>query len=102
MNAGDLDREFTLQRPSTADDSGTYEDIDTVWGGIRLAGGNEVIRFLTPEATGRFVVTLRYRDDLRADMRLLETATQRALQIDSYGDPDGRFEWLRVFCVEAQ
>ena len=102
MNAGDLDREFTLQQPSTTTDDGTYEAVDTVWGGIRLAGGNEVMRFVTPEATGRFVVTLRYRDDLRADMRLLETVTNRALQIDSYGDPDGRLEWLRVFCVEAQ
>ena len=101
LNAGQLDREFILQRPFGVSPD-EYEDVDTVWGAIRLIRGSEAVRFVTPQAQGRFVVTIRYREDLEASWRLTEVLTGRSLQIDNFGDPDGRLEQLQVFCVEAQ
>lgn len=100
LSAGSLNREFTLQRPSGLD--GDYATVDTVWGSIRFANGAEVMRLGTQQATGAYVVTMYYRDDLQASWRLYEAATGRALQITSFGDPDGRMVEMRVFCVEAQ
>lgn len=103
LNVGTLDRELWLQRP--VGDAGLYENVDTepTWGSIRFANGNELLRFATPIATGAYVVTLRYREDLRASWRLVEadTSPDRILQITTFGDPDGRKEQLQVFCVEV-
>lgn len=101
LNAGDLNRRFSLQRPNglAATD---YADVDTVWGSKRLAGGNEMMRFSTPAATGAWVITIRYRDDLDASMRLVDLSTEQSFQISNFGDPDGRNEQLRIYAVEAQ
>lgn len=101
VSAGELNREFVIQRPSLLDPD-TYTDVETVWGSLRFANGTESLRFSTPQATGAYVVTIHYRADLEASWRLYEAVTGRALQITSFGDPDGQMTELRLFCVEAQ
>lgn len=101
LNAGELDRQFTIQRPSGLEED--YADVETgVWGSKRFATGNEVLRGSTPAAQVTHVIKMRYRDDLRASWRLVEedTSPAVALQIVTFGDPDGRREELKVFVVE--
>jgi head-tail adaptor len=103
LNAGTLDRELWLQQPSGED--GSYENVeaDPSWGAVRFAVGNELLRFTTPLATGAFVVTIRYRDDIRGSWRLVmaDESPERTLQVTTFGDPDGRKVELQVFCVEV-
>lgn len=101
VSSGTLNRLFMIQRPSGLDPANPA-DVGTVWGSLRFANGNEVLRFETPQATGAYVVTMRYRDDLEASWQLYEHDSGRTLQIVGFGDPDGRRNELRVFCVEAQ
>lgn len=103
IDAGSLDREFRLQRPSGLGGD-EYLDVETIWGAIHAASGSELLRFGTLVATGASVVTIRYREDLRASWRLVEsdTSPERALQITSFGDPDGSREQLQVFVTELQ
>lgn len=104
FNVGALDRQFTLQRPSGLD-ADDYEDVETdLWGHKRFASGQEALRGATPAAQATHVVTIRYREDLRANWRLVESDTSPAgvLQISVFGDPEGNREMLQVFCVELQ
>lgn len=104
LNAGSLDRQFRLERPSGLDGE-TYTTVESgVWGSKRFADGREVLRASTPTATVTHVVTLRYRDDLRASWRIVEedTSPDVTLQIVSFGDPDGRKDQLLVYVVELQ
>lgn len=101
LNAGDLNRRFSLQRPDGLN-SDDYAELDTVWGSRRFASGNELLRFATPTATGAWVITIRYRADFDASYRLFDLETEQSFQITSFGDPDGRREQLRIFAVEAQ
>ena len=100
-DAGSLDHEFRLDKP-TGLDPADYTDMGTEWGSIRLAGGNELLRFGTPAATGAWVITIYYRDDLDASWRVVDLDTDRSFQISNFGDPDGSGESLRLYCVEAQ
>jgi SPP1 family predicted phage head-tail adaptor len=102
MNAGELDREVVLQRPSGVG-ANEFLDVATVWASLRLAGGwAEMARFGVPTATGSFRIGVHYRDDVRADWRVTELETGRTFQIVSYGDPDGRKVELALFCTELQ
>lgn len=104
LNAGTLDRSFRLERPSGLDGS-VYAVVEQdVWGSQRFASGAEVLRGSTPAATVTHVLTIRFRDDLRAAWRLVDedTSPETTLQIVSFGDPDGRKEQLTVFVVELQ
>ncbi len=101
VNAGALNREFRLEKPSGLDSS-SNEDMGTEWGSLRLAGGNELLRFGTPMATGAWVIELYYRDDLDASWRLVDIETGKSYQISNFGDPDGSLASLKLFCVEAQ
>jgi len=101
MNAGDLNHEFTLQSPTCNADT-PWSDEDTIWGAIRFTTGNETSREGVQTAVGQFIVTIRYRTDLKADWSLYEPNTGRRLQIVSFGDPDGSQEELRVLCAEVQ
>jgi SPP1 family predicted phage head-tail adaptor len=104
LNAGTLDRQFRLDQPSGLDGS-SYETVDdSVWGAKRFASGSEVLRASTPTSQVTHVVTLRYREDLRAAWCLVEedTSPETVSQIVSFGDPDGRREQLKVFVVELQ
>lgn len=104
LNVGMLDRQYTIQRPAGLDAEG-YETVEAdVWGHKRFASGSESLRASTPVATVTHVVTMRYRDDLRANWRLVEqdTSPEQSLQIVSFGDPTGDAEELRVYVVELQ
>lgn len=101
LNAGSLDREFTLQSPN-CDAANLWNDVETVWGSINYAGGSEAIKAGVPMSSGTFEVIIRYRTDLQGSWRIFEALSGRALQIISFGDPDGDQEALRVICVEAQ
>jgi SPP1 family predicted phage head-tail adaptor len=97
---GDARTRFTLQEPSGLSGSG-YADVVTVPGSKRLAGGNEVLKFGGQLAAGQYVVTIRFRDDVRADWRLVDDQ-EREYQIASYGDADGRRAYLTIYCQGLQ
>jgi SPP1 family predicted phage head-tail adaptor len=98
---GDARTWFALQAPSGANPDG-YATQATVPGAMRAAAGNEVLQFGGQMATGQVVIRIRYRLDVRADWRLLDTSTGRPYQIAGYADPDGRRQFLVLQCVGAQ
>lgn len=101
MDAGELTQEYVLQRPSGPNADG-YADVETVWLRKRLAGGSEALKFGAVQGQGQYVLTLWYRDDVKADWRVKDVLTGATLQIVSYGDPDGERVRLQIFATEVQ
>lgn len=72
----------------------SWATLATVWAEISAATGAEVKLGERDEARGRFTVTMRHRDDVSADMRLVWRGD--VLNIRGLRDPDGRRRWLAV------
>ena len=111
IQAGDMDRRVTLQRPpteaaQTVDSAGEpaeeFEDVATVWAAIPPVAGRrgsaELLVALqdTPEA--KYVVVIRYRTDVRSGWRL----DYKGTKLNIVGPPQeiGRKEGLRLLCSE--
>lgn len=103
MNVGQLGRHrVTLSRPSTGP-SGYDTVVEKEPASIRFMspGSPEVIRFGMPATWSGFLVTMRYREDVRADWRL-EDEAGRVFQISSYGDREDRRQELQLWCSQLQ
>lgn len=102
MNVGKMRHDVELQSPSGTSASG-YTVMDKVPAQIEMlsGGGSETLRFGSPTAIGYFRITMRHRDDLKADWRIVHT-DGRVFQISSYADPDGKRQSLQVFVTEIQ
>ena len=99
--AGDFSHLFALQRPIGVDPT-SYTVIDAaVWGGIRAVRGYEALRFGVTASEGHRVISIHWRDDLRATDRLSETDTDRRFEVVAYDDPTDEFAQLDVLVVEA-
>ncbi len=103
VNAGALNHLFKLQTPTLGSlDPDAWTDVDTlVWGEIKALTPRESLRFGVPLSEGQHTVTIYYRDDLQAKMRLYETDSGRKLEILGYGDPDGALERLDLLVTEV-
>lgn len=95
---GAMNWRVELQPPVGLNAEG-YTTKTTVWGEIRGASGSESLQFGGTSSVGQYVVTIRYRDDIRAEWRLKDQ-TGRRFQVNSYTDPEGRREWLQIYCQE--
>ena len=101
MTVGALRYVLDLQSPSGTSGQGYTTEASTR-GEIRGAGGSELLRYGGTSSQGQFVITVRYRDDVKADWRIREQDSGRTFQITSYSDPDGRRQWTQFFCTEIQ
>jgi len=53
-------------------------------------------------AVGPYSVRTRYREDVRAEWRIVDEVSGKTLQVLSYGDRTGRREELWMVCQETQ
>lgn len=101
---GRLRHRLTVQRPDrTADVGGgatiTWTDVARVWGAVEPISGRETVVAERQQATVTHKVTLRYRADLDARMRILFGS--RSFNIRSLVNPDERGRWLICLCEEG-
>lgn len=103
VSAGDLNRRVTIEQLSTAGDrmggaSSTWTTLTTVWAKVSPKSGVERLHAdqLTPTIT--YVVTIRYRKDVDASMRLVYES--RTLRINSVIDQDEQHRFLVLACDE--
>lgn len=78
-----------------------WESIDdpaTVWANVASLDGREFWQSQQAQSQVTHTVTIRYREGLTAQHRLLWGA--RYLNIDSIVDPDGFKRFLKIRCVE--
>tara|TARA_R110002110_G_scaffold24174_8_gene90974 strand:+ start:1301 stop:1624 length:324 start_codon:yes stop_codon:yes gene_type:complete len=97
--AGGLRERVTIEVPTrvsdgTGGESVSWSALGTVWAEVLSLSGSEVTQAERDEARGRFTVTMRHRDDVSADMRLVWRG--QVLNIRGLRDPDGRRRWLAV------
>ncbi len=97
--AGRLRERVTIERPvrvsdGTGGESVSWAALGTVWAEVASLAGSEVTQAERDEARGRYTVTMRHRDDVIADMRLVWRG--KVLNIRGLRDPDGRRRWLAV------
>jgi head-tail adaptor len=98
--AGDLRYRVDLQVPAGTSGDGYVTSVDNVPANIRSAGGNELLKFGAQVAVNATVITVRYRTDMRPDVRISWPAESRFFQILSYGDELGTRRWLTVYASE--
>ena len=105
MRAGTLRERITIQSDSgnVVNDYGetmpSWTDVATVWANVRAASGRERIAFGQETATLAYVIEIRYRDDIAPDDRVIWG--DRALNIESVRDPDGRTRRIVLECSEV-
>jgi SPP1 family predicted phage head-tail adaptor len=104
MRAGDLRRRVTIQkRQSTQDGDGqrseTWTAVATVPAKIEPLGGRELLLAKAMGAESTHQVTMRYRADLDATMRIVYQG--RIFNINNLNDPDARHEAVVAMCTEG-
>lgn len=102
MAVGARTHRLTLRKPNGAGSG--FLDVETVWGGLALAGrdGQEALQAAAALATVGWVIEIAYRADVRAEWHVYEALTGRTWQVRGYGDPDDRQRDLLLFAVEVQ
>lgn len=96
-----MNRRGILQQPDATSSTG-YAEVSAVWFGLVTSRGafSEPMRGGGPVAIGSRLLRMPYREDVRADWRLVE-GTRKYL-ISGCDDPDGRRRELHVVCAEIQ
>jgi len=104
IDAGQLRERVTIQRPTqTKNGIGepvpTWADLATVWAHVKDLSGREInaARAVQSEAVKR--VTIRWRADLTADMRVLHNGV--VMVITAPPRMVGWKEWLELDCSEG-
>jgi SPP1 family predicted phage head-tail adaptor len=97
--AGQLRERVIIERPvRTADGAGgadvTWETLATVWAEVMALGGTEHVLAERDEARGPHRITIRFRGDVTAEMRLVWRG--QTLNIRGMRDPDGKRQWLAI------
>lgn len=104
MNPGELTQRIEIIDPfaTKLNELGEYEDtpvtVCKVWAKVVGKGGREFIEAqkITPES--RYVVTIRYRDDIYEDMII--KWRDKTLQITNVFDFKSRNEFLEIQCYQ--
>ena len=107
MRIGELRSRVTLQQESRVADGGggfsnTWTNLassPTVWARIEPLRGREVLQAMQLQSPVTHRVTLRYRGDVRAGMRLVAGA--RAFNIRAAINLEERGRWLELLCEEG-
>jgi SPP1 family predicted phage head-tail adaptor len=105
VRAGELDERVEIQQPTEVRDASggftlTWAKLATVSAKIEPQGAGEVREGEKQAARARYAVTIRYRADVTAQMRLKWRT--RTLQIDGMPSGSKRSEVTVLMCVEAQ
>ena len=100
---GDLRRRVTLEQPATTADgmggvSTTWTTLATVWAAVAPKGGTEKLHADQLTSTITYDVTIRYRKDVDASMRVGYEG--RTLRILGVIDQDERHRFLTLSCDE--
>ena len=106
MRAGKLRHRVTIEQPTTVQDPNTGEQVpgwaavDTVWASVEPLSAREFIAAGADQSSVSTRVTMRYRSDVAAGMRL----AYRGKVYDIKGvlpDPESGLEWLTLPCAEG-
>lgn len=105
MEAGRLRHRVKLQRyDRVSDGMGGYEeqwvDVATVWASVEPLQGRERFEAQQVQATTSHRVRMRYRSDVKPEMRVLFGS--RILHIQAVVDPQERHRELQLLCEEEQ
>ena len=98
---GDLRHRVTVERPLRTSDEGgaadiTWQVVALVWAKVEGRGGQEPVRADTTVARGVTNITIRFRDDIDATMRIAHAGAN--YEIVSVTDADGHRRWLTCTC----
>jgi len=101
--AGALNSRVTLEAPqATPDGAGgeaiTWVAVAALWAELRPAGGGETFTFERAEPAVGWRVRIRFRDDVKPDMRF--SIGPRVLEIRAAFDPDGSRSFLECLAEE--
>lgn len=110
MDASDLDQRATIEQRSVArgatfgEEDVTWTTLATVWAQIIdqvnvKKGGDEEVKDNVRVQARRTRIVMRYRNDLRADMRVQWPARGRTFQITGISEI-GRREAIELTCEE--
>lgn len=104
MRAGNLDRRITIERPTVSrGETGGHEEtwavLDTLWANVRDLSGRETFSAQAAGSRVSKVVTLRWRSDITADMRVrfADGTTARIAWLRELS----RAEWLEIYCEKV-
>ena len=102
MQAGQLNQLLTIQQrqvglDAAGQESTTWVDVDTAWAEVLPLRGRDFIAAAQAQATFDAKVTMRWRADVSAGMRLL----WKGQPLEIVGEPidvKGRGAWLELMC----
>lgn len=105
MDAGQLNRRITIQRPSTTRDAygqptKDWTDVFTTWAGIRAATSREIYAASGFTSGVSHIVTLRYRPRTPVLSSYRVFYGGRLFQIQAVSDPTENKEQLNLLCLE--
>ncbi len=103
--AGKLRQRLLLEAPADVPDGAgghtrNWALVAAVWGEVRPVRATEQVQADARRAEATHRITIRHRDDVRADMRFTQGA--RVFRITGMTDPDGRRAWLVCQAAEEQ
>jgi len=105
IEIGELRERVTIQRPGPPVDDGGggktvfWTDLATVWAAVRPVSNAERYYAQQVEAMTTHEIFIRWRADIRNDMRIVHRAG--VYDITSVQDLDGRRRFLKLMCEEA-
>lgn len=103
LNAGKLRHRIVIQRPvytqdgDTGDMVASWVEVATVWAAIEPASAREFVAAQAEQSKIMARITIRYRDDIDATMRLLHTAKFQFYNIEGIlSDKESGLEYLTI------
>lgn len=108
MHAGKLRHRVTLQTPVQVQDSMTggleteWDDVATVWAEIAPLSAREFVAAQTEISKITARITIRYRDDVTAEMRIYHSAKDKFYNIEGVlSDKESGLEYLTLPCSDG-
>jgi len=104
MRAGDLRHRLIIESPQRLSDGAggatvTWAQVASVWANIKPVSARELRSAEQRAEKVTHTITLRYRSDIDATMRLVGEG--RIFNIDAIINEAERDQWLKCFCVEG-
>lgn len=106
MDIGKLRHRLKIYNKGTITRNGTGEEIPaydalvaTVWGAVEPLSGREFLEATQVQADVTFRIRIRYRNDLRPEMRVVEGS--HTYQIEAVLDQFGERKELHLMCHEV-
>lgn len=103
LNAGGLDRRIRIQQRAAGKDErgqkdGAWTTFATVWAQPMPKAGREFFAASQLQAELGFIWRVRFRDDVTADMRVLDE-WDTPYDVAGAPVPSGNREWLDIPCI---